>query len=164
MPDIVIRPVQPADIATLHCVVEAAFEPIFASFKGMMGPTIFAFFYPDWRQVQRTLVNTLIADADAHVWVGATDGAVVGFVSYRLKPEMEGEIELLFVDPAYEGGGLGTALNEFALQQMRAAGMRVATVATGGDPAHAPARRSYEKVGFRPIPQVWYIKALEHEA
>jgi hypothetical protein len=39
--------------------------------------------------------------------------------------------------------------------------MRVATVGTGGDPSHAPARRAYEKAGFdREIPSVWMYRPL----
>jgi RimJ/RimL family protein N-acetyltransferase len=33
-------------------------------------------------------------------------------------------------------------------------------VSTGGDPGHAPARRVYEKLGFTPVPNVIYLKAL----
>ncbi|MEM9257441.1 MAG: GNAT family N-acetyltransferase, partial [Pseudomonadota bacterium] len=41
------------------------------------------------------------------------------------------------------------------------AGMRVATVATGGDPSHLPARKAYEKAGFNvQIPSVWYCRTL----
>jgi hypothetical protein len=41
------------------------------------------------------------------------------------------------------------------------AGMRVATVGTGGDPSHAPARRAYEKAGFNlQIPSVWMYRKL----
>jgi hypothetical protein len=50
---------------------------------------------------------------------------------------------------------------EFVVAQMRAAGMRVATVSTGGDPSHAPARRAYEKAGFNVgIPSVWLCQKL----
>jgi hypothetical protein len=50
---------------------------------------------------------------------------------------------------------------EFAIAQMKEAGMRVATVGTGGDPSHAPARRAYEKVGFAvQIPSVWLCRKL----
>jgi hypothetical protein len=39
--------------------------------------------------------------------------------------------------------------------------MAVATVSTGGDPSHAPARRAYEKAGFGPaIPSVSLYKLL----
>lgn len=39
--------------------------------------------------------------------------------------------------------------------------MQVATVATGGDISHDPARRAYEKSGFDvQIPSVWYCRTL----
>jgi hypothetical protein len=36
------------------------------------------------------------------------------------------------------------------LARMREGGMAVASVGTGGDPSHAPARRAYAKAGFGP--------------
>jgi hypothetical protein len=49
----------------------------------------------------------------------------------------------------------------FAITRMKEAGMRVATVATGGDASHAPARRAYEKAGFAvQIPSVWLCRKL----
>jgi hypothetical protein len=44
---------------------------------------------------------------------------------------------------------------------MREAGMKVATVGTGGDASHAPARAAYEKIGFRPLPTIWYSQSLD---
>jgi len=38
--------------------------------------------------------------------------------------------------------------------------MSVAMVATGGDPGHAPARRTYEKLGFRQLPLALLQEAL----
>jgi hypothetical protein len=38
--------------------------------------------------------------------------------------------------------------------------MTVVLVSTGGDIGHAPARRTYEKAGFTPMPAVHYFKAL----
>lgn len=50
---------------------------------------------------------------------------------------------------------------DFAIARMKAAGMRVATVATGADASHAPARRAYEKAGFTvQIPSVWLCRKL----
>jgi hypothetical protein len=43
---------------------------------------------------------------------------------------------------------------------MRARGIDLATVSTGGDPGHAAARRTYESAGFTAFPQVWYAKLL----
>ena len=50
---------------------------------------------------------------------------------------------------------------DFALARMKEAGMQVATVATGADPSHAPARRAYEKAGFTvQIQSVWLYRKL----
>lgn len=38
--------------------------------------------------------------------------------------------------------------------------MKLAIVGTGGDPGHAPARRSYEKAGYIGLPIVRYYKDL----
>jgi hypothetical protein len=49
----------------------------------------------------------------------------------------------------------------FALSRMREVGMRAATVSTGADASHAPARRAYEKAGFAAhIPSVWMCRPL----
>jgi ribosomal protein S18 acetylase RimI-like enzyme len=75
-------------------------------------------------------------------------------------PEGTGEVDLLAVHPDYQNRGIGTELNTFALDKMRESGVRLAVVATGGDPGHAPARRSYEKAGYTPLPLVRYYKDL----
>src|SRR5918994_924829 len=63
-------------------------------------------------------------------------------------------------DPDYQGGGIGTALTEFALDRLEDAGMKVAMVETGGDPGHAAARRTYEKAGYVLLPIARYFKSL----
>ena len=71
-----------------------------------------------------------------------------------------GEIYMVAVDPDFQGHGIGSALIEFALAWMKDAGMSVAMVETGCDPGHAPARRTYEKVGFGLLPIARYFKKL----
>jgi ribosomal protein S18 acetylase RimI-like enzyme len=71
-----------------------------------------------------------------------------------------GEISMLAVDPDHQGGGIGTALTEFALDRLKEAGMTVAMVETGGDPGHAAARRTYEKAGYVLLPIARYFKNL----
>jgi len=63
------------------------------------------------------------------------------------KETQVGEIGLNAIHPSHAGQGLGTAMYEFAVLRMKEAGMRAATVATGADASHAPARRAYEKAG-----------------
>jgi len=82
-------------------------------------------------------------------------------VAYTLNGEDQtGEVELLAVHPDYQNHGIGTELNNFVLEKMRGSGARLAVVGTGGDPGHAPARRSYEKAGYTALPLVRYYKAL----
>jgi GNAT superfamily N-acetyltransferase len=67
---------------------------------------------------------------------------------------------MVAVDPAFQNLGLGTQLTGWATGWLREAGMSVVLVSTGGDVGHAPARRTYEKAGFTPMPIVNYFKAL----
>ena len=53
---------------------------------------------------------------------------------------------------------------EHALAVMRQRNLTLATVGTGGDPGHLPARLLYESVGFKPFPQVLYSMLLSPES
>ena len=94
-----------------------------------------------------------------HTLVAEIDGRVVGFIAYELKGET-GEVVLLAVHPEFQRRGLATELNQAALDEMKAAGMKMAVVETGGEEGHAPARRAYEKVGYTGLPLVRYFKDL----
>ena len=103
-----------------------------------------------------------MAAKKGRVWVAEVGASVVGFVSVEIfdpKRSM-GEISILAVDPDHQGGGIGTALTEFALERLKDAGMMVAMVETGGDPGHAAARRTYEKAGYTLLPIARYFKNL----
>ena len=68
---------------------------------------------------------------------------------------------MLAVHPAHQNQGLGTQLNNFVLEEMKKSGVKMVVVGTGGDPGHAPARRSYEKAGFKALSLVRYYQMLE---
>jgi GNAT superfamily N-acetyltransferase len=71
-----------------------------------------------------------------------------------------GEIVMVAVDPRAQGRGVGSALTEHATAWLREQGMRVAMINTGGDPGHEPARRTYDRLGFRSFPNALYFRAL----
>ena len=139
-----------------------AWAPVFASLEQVLGPEIFRRMHPDWREDQRRAVENVCTANRERVWVAEVDEIVVGFVAIELHhPERTmGEISMLAVDPDYQGGGIGTALTEFALGRLEDAGMKVAVVETGGDPGHAAARRTYEKAGYVLMPIARYFKNL----
>jgi ribosomal protein S18 acetylase RimI-like enzyme len=139
----------------------AAWEPVFSSFRDVLGPAIYARLYPDWEKSQAADVERVCTGGEHTVWVADAAGTVAGFVAYTLNAETKvGEVYMLAVDPAHQNRGLGTRLNAVALDRLREAGMEVAQVGTGGDPGHAPARRTYEKAGYTALPSVWYFQLL----
>lgn len=141
----------------------AAFAPVFASFRSILGDDIYsvAQAHDDAAQPQ-LLASLLDAESVWEIYAARLEDVVVGFVSVRLDHERRlGEIGLNAVHPDWGGRGIGTAMYSHALARMREAGMEVATVGTGGDPSHAPARRAYRKVGFDvEIPSVWMCRKL----
>jgi GNAT superfamily N-acetyltransferase len=138
-----------------------AWAPVFASFERVMGPTVYRHVYPDWTASQRAAVLQLCTSDKMQAWVAEHDGTVAGFIVWDLNhDDLTSEVHLLAVHPDAQRQGVGTALNTFALEQMKDAGMTLAHLMTGGDPGHEPARRAYEKAGYLALPLVHYYKAL----
>ena len=155
----------PYDAHQLDVVIRLslrAWTPVFDSIQKAMNADVYLAFYPDnWRVSQQKAVEDVCAAEDINVWVAIDAGSTVGFVAVKLDFESSmGEIYMVAVDPDFQGHGIGSALIEFALDWMKDAGMSVAMVETGGDPGHAPARRTYEKVGFGLLPIARYFKKL----
>jgi GNAT superfamily N-acetyltransferase len=137
-----------------------AWEPVFESMEKVLGPRIFPLIWPDWRKSQAEGVEGACGATDKyHTLVAELDGRVVGFITYELKGET-GEVVLLAVHPEFQKRGIATAFNQAALDEMKAAGMKMAVAETGGDEGHAPARRAYEKAGYTGLPLVRYFKDL----
>ena len=160
--DLDIRPVREDDVQDLVRLSLLAWAPVFRSFEQILGPKIYALIWPDWRTGQRQAVETVCRDREkTTVLVAELDGRVVGFLAYQLNAQDRvGDVALLAVHPDYQNLGIGTELNNCALQKMKTSGMKMARVETGGDPSHAPARRCYEKAGYTALPIVRYHKAL----
>ncbi|MCH7230275.1 GNAT family N-acetyltransferase [Glycomyces sp. L485] len=148
-----IRSVAPGDQDQVAELSLRAWEPVFASFAEILGKRLFAAAYPDWRESQAKEVRACCLREDAGRWVAVLDQQVVGFivVIYQDDPKLAA-IELLAVDTDQQNQGIGTALIDFAMDQIREAGYSRVEVWTGGDVGHAPARRTYEKAGFTGLP------------
>ena len=157
--------IEPYNADQLDAVIRLslrAWNPVFDSIQNAMDADVYRAFYPDnWRVSQQKAVEDVCAADDTNVWVAINNDSTVGFVAVKLHSESSmGEIYMIAVDPDFQGQGIGTALMEFALNWMKDAGMSVAMVETGGDPGHAPARRTYEKLGFGLFPVARYFKKL----
>lgn len=158
-----IRPVREEDAARLDEIRRAAFAPVFASFRSILGDEIYAAAQAREDEAQGDLLASMLrAESRWEVYVAEVADDLVGFVSVRLNHDTNvGEIGLNAVDPGRAGKGIGAEMYNFSVDRMKEAGMKVATVATGGDPSHAPARRAYQKAGFSvEIPSVWMCRTL----
>jgi ribosomal protein S18 acetylase RimI-like enzyme len=157
------REARAEDAPRLQAIRRAAFAPIFASFRTLLGDEIYELAQRREDETQEGLLAALLEPGSGWtVHVAEADTAVVGFVSVRLDQETRiGEIGLNAVDPAHAGRGIGTAMYELAVARMRESGMKVATVSTGNDASHAPARRAYRKAGFdAEVPSLWMCRKL----
>ena len=164
--DLHIRPLSQDDMEEVIQLSLLAWAPVFRSFEQVLGSKIFSLIYPDWKKSQKEVVEKICQeDEKTQTWVAELQGKVTGFIAYKLNSrengqDNTGEVELLAVHPGYQNRGIGTALNNFALEKMKESGMKLAVVATGGDQGHAPARRSYEKAGYTGLPLVRYYQDL----
>lgn len=158
-----LRPVEPGDLAALERIRKAAFAPIFQSFRDIVGEEIAAIAFPHADAEQaRLLADICAADSAPQLLVVMLGEEIVGFVSFTVDADKRsGEIGLNAVHPEHDGKGIGSWMYERVLVRMKDHGLALATVATGGDPSHGPARRAYAKAGFGPeIPSVSLYKLL----
>ncbi len=151
------------DLSILEDIRQLAFLPVFASFRNILGDEIYSLAQePEDNRQEELLRSMFSSESEWDLFVVELLGKIIGFVSIQLDIESKvGEIGLNAVHPDYAGQGIGTEMYKFAITKMKEAGMQVATVATGGDISHAPARRAYEKSGFNvQIPSIWMCQKL----
>lgn len=156
--------IEPYDDSKLAAVVRLslrAWEPVFESIANAMDADVYREQHPDWRVTQQGAVEAACADPSVHVWVASEGARTVGFVACKLHaPDRMGEIHMIAVDPDFQRRGIAAALTQHSLAWLKQAGMTTVMVETGGDPGHAPARRTYESAGFRLFPVARYFKKL----
>ena len=137
-----------------------AWTPIRAVFRRDLGDELYEAYFTGWQKSKREGVAKALRSGRGYI--ALLDGRVVGFVTYHADPiTLKGELGGNAVDPDCRGMGIGPKMYEFALNKMKEEGMEYATVVTGLDDGHAPARRAYEKAGFQKnLPSIRYYKKL----
>ena len=163
-PEVEIRDFEQGDLDAIVEFSLRAWEPIFASFRQVLGDPIFVRLHPtDWKEIQAEAVRSSCTSDELAVFVAVADGRPVGFSAVALNAfhERMGVIDIMAVDPDFHRRGIATLLMDRSIDHMRACGMDIAAVGTGGDPGHAPARAAYEAFGFTPLPGVRYLKLID---
>lgn len=108
----VIRGAVVSDAPRLQEVRQAAFAPVFASFRALLGEDIYQLAQARSDEAQADYLASLLAsDSGWEVYVAEQAGVVVGFVSLQLNRDTTiGEIGLNAVHPDWAGAGIGTAI------------------------------------------------------
>jgi GNAT superfamily N-acetyltransferase len=158
-----IREFRPVDLEAVVELSLRAWEPVFRSLHEVLGDDIFSRLHrPDWSAVQADAVRASCTSDDRSVFVAVSDRRPVGFATVALNAfhERMGVVDMIAVDPPFQRRGIARRLMTHSLEYMRAEGMDIAAVGTGGDRGHAPARAVYEALGFTSLPGVRYLKLL----
>jgi ribosomal protein S18 acetylase RimI-like enzyme len=159
-----IRPYQPSDLPALVDLTIEVFGPFYEqSFRSMVPPDVFTHQHGSWADDYRASVPRLHdPDAGKHVAVAEdAGGALAAYVAWVIDADRRhGDIDVLAVRASARRHGLGRALCETAMDDMRRRGVEVVGLGTGGDPFHAPARALYESLGFHVVPVSMYLRSL----
>ena len=136
-----------------------AWEPIHESYKKCLGADLHDELMPTWREDKARATRNIHGTGNA--FVALMGDEVVGYCSYGIDGIL-GEIKGNSVNPDLRGRGIANKLYNAVLDKFRAEGCKYATVHTGLDEGHGPARRAYNKVGFElNLPSVIYYQRLD---
>ncbi|WP_176611527.1 GNAT family N-acetyltransferase [Actinomadura sp. WMMB 499] len=159
-----LREFRTDDLELLIDLTVRAFGPIQDGIRRQLGDELFDRQNGQWREdYRRALIELTAPDRLDRFVVADVDGEPAGYAAWTSHPDtagLRGEVELLAVDPRHQRAGAGRALIDAACDAMRAAGCVVASVATGGDAAHTPARAAYAAAGFTSLPTVFFSRTL----
>jgi GNAT superfamily N-acetyltransferase len=159
-----IRQARDTDLDTVLDLAGRAWDPVFASVNAVLGSELARSLHgEDWRTHHAAEVASIVAGMTT--WVAERGGVMVGFAAARVADAGRriGEVHIVGVDPGAQLTGVGAALVRHAEELLREQGMAVVFIGTGGDPGHAPARRLYASLGYRPFPVIQHYKRLDPE-
>lgn len=137
-----------------------AWTPIREEYRRLLGDELYELEFSNWQEEKTRKVLEKMSTGRG--FVAIIDGELAGFIHYSMSENgLSGEIGNNAVSSKFRGQGIAQVMYSFVLEKMKSEGAEYATVVTGLDDAHAPARRSYEKAGFeRALPSVKYYKKI----
>ena len=154
----------PEDLEAVMAIANTAWQPIRKMSREALGDSISDFFNPAGDALSQGLqVKAQIDGGKYGIAVCEHEGAVIGFITWKI----EGESAEICNNAALVASGIkgiGQTMYKYVMEVFRASGVKVVQVTTGLDWAHAPARRAYERAGFkRRLESVTYYMELDQK-
>ena len=116
-----------------------------------------------WEQRKGTSVRDFCEHNLNNVLVAEDDGHVVGYYTYGLDPDHGiGQLKVNAVHPTYQGRGIGTRLAQATLERIQLSN-RIKILLVCTIMRDRPARRVYEKLGFKELARSVDYTALKSE-
>lgn len=144
-----MREYKSEDLAKVMEIANIAWRPIRQMSREALGDTIADILNPAGDDCSKGLqVKAQIESGQWGIAVCEHEGEVVGFITYSING-VWGEICNNGALTSTGLKGIGQTMYKFVMAEFRKAGVKVAKVTTGLDWAHAPARRAYERAGFK---------------
>ena len=144
-----MREYKSEDLAKVMEIANIAWRPIRQMSREALGDTIADILNPAGDECSKGLqVKAQIESGQWGIAVCEHKGEIVGFITYSING-IWGEICNNGALTSTGLKGIGQTMYKFVMAEFRKAGVKVAKVTTGLDWAHAPARRAYERAGFK---------------
>ena len=144
-----MREFRSEDLETVMAIANAAWRPIRQMCRETLGDAIADILHPEGDAGSKGLeVKAQIESGHYGIAVCEHGDTPVGFITWRIDG-LVGQICNNGALPDSGLKGIGQTMYRFVLERFRQADVKVVRVTTGLDWAHAPARRAYERTGFK---------------
>src|SRR5690606_5638576 len=126
------------DVEALVALAQRSWTDVEASIDAILGSPLDRLVTPSWAAHHKAVVRDVCGAEDATIVIAEDDqGTPLGFVAHRVHPPSDGmssygEVVAIAVDPDARNRGVGTALLDRALADLRARRVPVIMVETGG--------------------------------
>ena len=157
-----MREYRAEDLAKVMEIANIAWQPIRKMSREALGDTIADILNPAGDALSKGLqVKEQIESGKWGIAVCEHENEIVGFITYSING-IWGEICNNGALTSTGLKGIGQTMYKFVMDEFRKANVKVVKVTTGLDWAHAPARRAYERAGFKKhLDSTTYFMELE---
>ena len=157
-----MREYRHGDLEAVMALANQAWRPIREMSRQALGDAISDILNPAGDALSKGLqVKAQIDGGNYRIAVCEHEGRIVGFITYTVSGDIA-EICNNAADGNAGVKGIGQTMYRYVLDECRRSGAKVVKVTTGLDWAHAPARRAYERAGFRKhLDSTTYFMELE---